>query len=238
MPELPALRQVVLLAADLQAALEEAKSLLGLRTGIRDAQSMAKLGFTHEVLAVDETFLEIVSPMASDSSAGRLLARQGEGGFMVVVQVDDVEAMVARAAAIGLKPLMHEEFEGNPLTQWHPRDLGTLAEIDQMRVGEWHFCPALSDTGCTDVVSDLMSADIAGSDPAELARRWATVLDLPLADGATTLRLGGRELRFVPETGRTGLVAMTYAASRPASGDCDAQLCGVSVAIRRPAPTG
>src|SRR6185369_13077383 len=117
METLPALRQVVLLARDLEGALQETKSFLGLRKGIRDAESMAALGFEHEVLAIDETFVEIVSPLSADSSPGWLLAKRGEGGYMVVLQVSDLDALVARAAAIGLKPVLHSEFEGNPMSQ-------------------------------------------------------------------------------------------------------------------------
>lgn len=231
MTKLPALRQVVLLAGDLTAALAKTRAYLGLNPGIRDADSMAKLGFSHEVLAIDSTFVEIVAPLSADSSPGRLLARKGESGYMVVVQVDDVEAMLARAAAIGLKPIMHELFEGNPLTQWHPRDLGTLAEIDEMRSGEWHFCPELSDTGSTEVVADIVAVEIAVPDPAGYARRWATLLDLPLADGATTMRLGGREIAFVPDDGRGGLVAVRLAGSDPAAPAREEVLCGVRFTV-------
>src|SRR5689334_7704324 len=109
---LPALRQVVLLAADLGHALAEAKSFLGLNPGIRDVAGMAKLGFEHEVLAINETFVEIVSPLSPDSSPGRLLARKGEGGYMVVLQVSDADAVARRAQALGLRPVMRELFEG------------------------------------------------------------------------------------------------------------------------------
>jgi Glyoxalase-like domain len=231
MDNLPALRQVVLLAADLPRALSSTRDFLGLNPGIRDADSMAKLGFEHEVLAIDQTFIEIVSPLSADSSSGRLLARRGEGGYMVVLQVSDVDAMVERAAGIGLKPILHEEFEGNPMTQWHPRDLGTLAELDEMRVAPWHFCPELSDTGSTAVASDIVSVDIAVPDPAGYAARWATLLGLAVDDGQTTLDLGGRTLNFVPAGDAVGLLNVRLAASDPGAVGSTATLCGVGFSL-------
>ena len=253
MGTLPALRQIVLLTGDLSAALAETKAFLGLRTGIRDEAGMAALGFEHEVLAINDTFVEIVAPLSPDSSPGRLLARRGEGGYMVVLQVADVDAMVDRASGIGLSPILREVFEGNPMTQWHPRDLGTLAEIDEMRVAEWHFGTALSDTGCTEVVEDIISAVLAVPDPVEYARRWATLLGIQLPSGraqpeplfgggehgqrstgaATRIPLGERELRFVPDDRAKGLCAVTLAASHPhpPAAPPRATICGVEFSI-------
>jgi Glyoxalase-like domain len=231
MATLPALRQVVLLAGDLSGALDRTKALLGLRSGIRDESSMAALGFEHEVLAIRDTFIEIVSPLSPDSSPGRLLARQGDSGYMVALQVADVDAVVERGSGLGIKPVMNELFEGNRITQWHPRDLGTLAEIDEMRVAEWHFCPALSDTGCTDVVADIVGADIAVPDPTEYAGRWATLLGIDLDPGATRLRLGRGELRFVPDSAGSGLRAVRLAASAPDLVGRGGTRCGVSFSI-------
>jgi hypothetical protein len=231
METLPALRQVVLLARDLEGALQETKSFLGLRKGIRDAESMAALGFEHEVLAIDETFVEIVSPLQADSSSGRLLARRGEGGYMVVLQTADADAAVGRAEALGLKPVMRELYEGNPLTQWHPRDLGTLAEIDEMRTAEWHFCPGLSDTGSTAVAADIVSVEIGVPDPADYAQRWAAVLGLPLEAGLTSLTLARGELRFVSDADGGGLRSVRLAASSPATGGREATLCGVTFEV-------
>jgi len=233
-PSLPALRQIVLLAENLTEALQDTRAFLGLRPGIRDAASMAELGFEHEVLAINETFVEIVSPLSGDSSPGRLLAKRGESGYMVVLQVADLDAVVARAAELGLKPVLHEEFEGNPMSQWHPRDLGTLAEFDQMRVAPWHFCPELSDTGSTEVVADIIAVDIAVADPAGYARRWAALLGVPLADGATRIALGPRELRFTTGPG-TGLTAVTLATSHPGIAEDQVTICGVTFSIVAPA---
>jgi Glyoxalase-like domain len=235
--ETPALRQVVLLARDLARSLDETRAFLGLRPGIRDEHGMAQLGFEHEVLAIDHTFVEVVSPLSPDSSSGRLLARRGESGYMVVLQVADLDAVLARGAGIGLTPILHEVFEGNPMTQWHPRDLGTLAEIDEMRVAEWHFCPALSDTGCTEVVADIVAVDIAVPDPAGYARRWATLLGLePDPDpAATQVRLGTGTLRFVPDHEHdgagAGLGRVVLAPGPVVTADRRATLCGVEFAI-------
>jgi hypothetical protein len=142
-----------------------------------------------------------------------------------VLQVADLDAVVERAAGIELKPILHEEFEGNPMSQWHPRDLGTLAELDEMRVAEWHFCPALSDTGSTEVASDIIAVVIAVPDPVAYLRRWAALLDIAVERGQTHLPLARGELRFVP--GDSGLRTVVLSASAPGTAGASATLSGV-----------
>ncbi len=211
----PALRQVVQLAADLPAAIATTRDFLGLHRGFSEEEGMAVLGFEHEVLAIDRTFVEIVAPLIPDSSPGRMLARQGESGYMVVVQVDDLDGVVERGRQLGISPVMRERLDGNPISQWHPRDLGTLAEIDQIDDDRgWHFCPELSDTGSTAVVSNIVGADVAVKDPAATAARWAALLGTSIPDGATTVPLAVGELRFIDMTGGgRGLASAEFARS-------------------------
>lgn len=224
-PAGPWLRQVVLLAADLDRALAETRSFLGLNPGVRDPEGMAALGYEHEVLAIDRTFVEIVRPLSADSPAGRVLARRGEAGFMVVLQVPSLAEVVDRAAALGIAPVMHTTYEGNPISQWHPRDLGTLAELDEMRTAEWHLLPELAATASTAVVDDVVAVTLAVPDPGGYARRWAALLAVPVEPGAPALDLAGRRIEFVE--GDAGLVAIRLAGAQPAC----RQLCGVQVEI-------
>lgn len=124
----PRLRQLVLLVPDLEPALAETRAAFGFGAGVREEEGMAALGFAHEVLSFADTFLEVCAPLAEDSPASRLVARRGPLGYMVVVQVDDLDAVVARAAEIDVAPLLVEPYAGTRISQWHPRDLGTLAE--------------------------------------------------------------------------------------------------------------
>jgi hypothetical protein len=219
------LRQVVLLAEMLDGALADARAFLGLKPGVRDVEGMAQLGFEHEVLAIDQTFVEIVSPLSADSSSGRLLARNGECGYMVVLQVPSLDGVVQRAAGLGLSPVMHTAFEGNPISQWHPRDLGTLAEIDEMRTAEWHFFPELAATGSTAVVNDVVAVEIAVAHPAACAARWAAVLGLDHREGSPAVELSSGRLEFVPGTG--GLRTVRLSGDVPAA----RELCGVRFEI-------
>ncbi|KAA1380098.1 VOC family protein [Aeromicrobium fastidiosum] len=229
MPALPCIRQVVLLVPDLDEAITQCRDAFGHTSGTRDPESMTELGFEHEVLSFGDTFLELCAPLTADSSHGRLVERRGAVGYMLVVQVDDQQAVVDRAAGLGIEPLFAQDFEGNRISQWHPRTLGTLAEVDQVDPPEsWHFAPRIFDAACTDVARDVVAADLASPDPEALARTWSQVLDMPLAD-PTTLPLQHTVLRFVPSDDVTGLVAFDVAAADPERVGESLRLCGVDV---------
>jgi len=215
MTGLPAIRQLVFLAHDLPSTLATARRELGLRAGVEDAEGMAALGFIHQVLTIADTFLEFSAPLGPDTMPGRLVAKRGELGYMVVIQVADIEAVRARARASGLEPVFETPYEGHTITQWHPRDFGTLVEFDQIRPPDtWHMAPRIFQTGSTEVVGDFTEVELAVSDPVASCRRWAEVLDVPAEPDRTWLELSGRTLRFVADTdGRTGLVGVTLPAT-------------------------
>ena len=228
---LPALRQLVLLAADLDTALAAAERELGLAPpGVQDAQGMAALGFVHEVRTIENTFLEFTAPLGPDTVPGRLVARRGDVGYMLVVQVADVDATVRRAAERGLRPVYTSPYEGHTITQWHPRDFGTLAEFDEIRpVDTWHMAPQVFAHRNTDVVQDVTAVEVAVADPAAIAATWAAVLGLDAASGETVLDLSGRQVRFVPvgEDGRQGLISVEVPATDRAAAGRTARISGV-----------
>jgi hypothetical protein len=206
MPAVPLIRQVVLLVPELEPALEQFRQAFGLGKGIT-SPGMAKLGFTHEVFTFGDSFLEICAPLKADSHSGRLVARKGAMGYMVVVQVDNLDNLVTRAAAQGIQPLFVQDLHGNAISQWHPKALGTLVEFDQINpVDSWHYAPQVFERKCTDVALDIVGAVLAVADPEAMASTWSTLLEAPRVD-STTLDLQRTRLRFVPMVGeRPGLV--------------------------------
>jgi hypothetical protein len=94
------LRQVALVARDLEPVVEAVRHELGLddTEPFRDP-GIAAFGLHNAVMEVGDTFLEVVSPVRPDTTAGRYLERRGgDGGYMVIFQVDDLAAARARIA--------------------------------------------------------------------------------------------------------------------------------------------
>lgn len=225
---LPRLRQIVLITGDLDSTIARARELFGFERGIRDEASMAALGFEHEVFTFDDTFLEIVAPLTAGSAHGRLVAEKGDFGYMVDVQVGDLDGLVERAGSLGFAPVLLQDFEGQQISQWHPRHVGTLAEFDQMEPpATWHFVPRIFESRSTGVARDIAGATLAVPDPESMASAWSTLVQCPIE--GTTVVLPGERLHFVPcGDGRPGLREVdVHAADAVRVGD-SVELCGVT----------
>jgi hypothetical protein len=86
------LRQVALVARDLESVVSDLCAVLGIAVAFRDP-GVAVFGLHNAVMPVGDTFLEVVSPAQAETTAGRYLERRGgDGGYMVLLQCDDLDA--------------------------------------------------------------------------------------------------------------------------------------------------
>jgi hypothetical protein len=79
------LRQVALVARELDPVVAALERTLGLAVAFRDP-GVAEFGLRNALFPVGDQFLEVVSPTQPGTTAGRLLERRGgDGGYMVIV---------------------------------------------------------------------------------------------------------------------------------------------------------
>ena len=158
-------------------------------------------------------FLEVVAPVREGSSAGRYLERrQGDGGYMVILQCDNALERRARMAEIGVRIINSLEYGDFLGTQLHPGDTGgAMLETDQTQgdqgpEGAWHPAgPDWRGAVRTERTEAMVGAELQAEDPDALAARWAEILNRPLSEGrgGTEIQLDNAVLRFVEaEDGR------------------------------------
>jgi hypothetical protein len=150
-------------------------------------------------MALGDTFVEVVSPAREDTAAGRHLDRRGDGGYMVMFQLDDLDGARERARALGIRVVWELELPDIVDVHLHPRDVGAaIVALDRCDPPEgWRWggpewegrAPAGTAPG------GLTGATLRSPDPDALAARWAQVLGAPARD--RTIALDGGELRFV-----------------------------------------
>src|SRR6185369_3078907 len=196
------LRQVALVARDLDAVVADCTAVLGLEVGFRDPD-IAMFGLRNAVMPVGDTFLEVVSPVRDDATAARFLARRGgDGGYMVIVQVDDLDVARRRLATLGVRVVFEVAFEDVATVHLHPRDVGgAILSLDVARPPEsWRWAgPTWRDSVRTDVTAALTGVELEADDPDAMSARWAAVLDAPRreeGDASYVIPFGGGVLRF------------------------------------------
>jgi len=202
------LRQIALVARDLRAAETEICRALGLEVCYRDP-GLATFGLRHGLYPIGDHILEVVVPKQPGTTAERFLDRRGEGGYMVLVQCDDVDAERERVDSAGLRIVYEATEPGIHGLHLHPKDVGgAILSIDQADPPEswvwaghdWQY------HRCEEVVHDLIGIELQGNDPAALAARWATALGRPVSgpDASPAIELDDAVIRFVEATDGRG----------------------------------
>jgi hypothetical protein len=196
------LRQIALVAKDLAAAGAEITAILGVDYAYDDP-GVAKYGLKNAVFPVGTTFLEVVSPNTPGTTAARLLEKRGgAGGYMVILQVDDLVEARARVREVGARVVDQTDKDGAAFTHIHPKDVGgAILSLDHMNPKErWEWGgPHWTDHVRTDVSVAIVGAELQAEDPRGMAARWAAVLGRPADQlgGGWRINLDEGEIRFI-----------------------------------------
>lgn len=280
------LRQICLLAHDLEWTSGVLSTAFDAPVVFRDPRMAAGGNLTNTHIRLGDSFLETVCPTdrawARSTTQTRLLERNGDCGYMAIVQVPDMavasKSMAVQGSGLGIVSGDWNVCPGLPGSglagvesgryqlgaslpkvpgtvsgvnvQFHPRDFGTLAEIQENWPGQADFprnkgtyYPA-GNTWQKDVdarphggvTTGFAAVEIAPryDDPEEACLRWMNGLgagcSIDPAEPAT-LRLSDHQImRFVePTNGRTGVVGVDLWKAPSAGRKFDAiDICGVT----------
>lgn len=218
------LRQVALVARDLDPVVAALCGVLGIEVAFRDP-GVGVFRLRNAVMPLGDSFLEVISPLHADASAQRYLERRGgDAGYMVMLETRGLDAARERAAELGVREAWKIELPDIRAVHLHPRDLGAaLLSLDQPEPpGAWRWAgPAWRDHVRTERTGLLRAAEIGCRDPRSVGQRWSRLLGRPLeagaADGFAIALEAGTALRFVPveDERAEGVCAVDVDAPRP-----------------------
>ena len=97
------IRQVALATRELEPVVEDLCTVLGVEVAYSDP-AIKVFGLRNVVMPIGDTFLEVLTPVEPDTAAGRFLDRRGgDGGYMVILQTDDLDAERKRMTELGVR---------------------------------------------------------------------------------------------------------------------------------------
>jgi hypothetical protein len=233
------LRQIALVAHDLDAVVGELHDVFGLEVAFRDP-AVGSFGLVNAVLPCGNQFIEVVSPTRDGTAGGRQLERLGgDGGYMVICHTDDHDAVTERVAAHGVRTvidMVDEHMGGYHIMQLHPADTGgSFLEIDFQPGGEditgpWGPAgPDWQSAKRTEIVSGISAVVVASRDPGATAARWSAITGCDLDDGV--LALDNATVTFV-DGPVEALVAAALVASDPGRAGERHVVAGVEFTLR------
>jgi hypothetical protein len=198
------LRQICVVAPHLEPSVSTICTVLGTMVSYVDP-NVEKYGLVNALMPFGNSFLEVVAPTEDGTAAGRYLDRRaGEGGYMVILDCDDIEPWLAHLPAVGVRIANDLDYPGEYRgLQLHPRDTGgALLEINHSHGGAWDgpYHPAGPRWKGAADDDRIVAAELQSGDPAHLAARWSEILRRPVreAAGVPTIDLDLGVLRFVP----------------------------------------
>jgi hypothetical protein len=230
------LRQVALVAHDLEAVVRDLGDAFGLEVAFRDP-AVTSFGLHNAVLPVGNQFIEVVSPTREGTAGGRQLERLGgDGGYMVICHTDDHPSVRQRVDDLGVRTVVDTDDHGYRIMQLHPSDTGgSFLEIDFQPGGEdpnGPWMPAGKDwqrARQTHVVDGIAAVEVQCKDPDATAARWSRITGHD-AD-ARVLRLDNATVTF-GEGPVDSLVGVALSATDPSRIGEQRVICGVRFDLR------
>ena len=184
------LRQICLVARDLARVIADMQAIFGVNLAYQDA-NVRRYGLENALFPFGLAFVEVVSPIETDTAAGRFLERSGGiGGYMAIFNCSDPERRGRHANAIGLRTAHTIDQDGFHAVQLHPRDCrAAMIEFDRTEGeedlrGPYHPAgPSWLAAVRTDITRRLAEIVIESPNPTDIGRHWARVLEKPFAAG-------------------------------------------------------
>ena len=176
------IRQLVLVAEDRDKVVNDLCNLFKIEVAFYDP-GVIHFGLENAVLPVGDTFLEVVSPVQENTTAGRYLDRRnGDGGYMVIIQIEDLVKEKGRVESEGIQIVWNaDRTEKGIVAQGihlHPKQLGTILSLDKMDPpSSWLWASTnWEEKVNTEVSSGLNGVHLQSKDPEALMRKWEKAL--------------------------------------------------------------
>jgi hypothetical protein len=182
------LRQVALVATDLDPVVKALETELGVRSPYHDA-GVSEFGLHNAVFSLGDSFLEVVSPLRAGTTAGRYLEKHGgDGGYMAIFQVPDIAEARSRVRDLGVRIVWTADLPDMAGTHLHPKDVpGAIVSLDWATpAAAWRWGgPEWTGRAPEHGAGRILGLAVAAVEPIAVARRWASVLgiDAGIVDG-------------------------------------------------------
>lgn len=211
------LRQVALAAQHLEPARSQLFELLGVSADFADP-GVGEFGLVNSVMAIGNSFLEIVAPDQPDTAAGRLLARRGDTcGYMVLMQVEDFAEFDAHLDAHHVRKVWQVNRRDVSACHVHPKDIGgAIVSFDEMRPREdWVWGGPNWTEQRAQHATRILGCTLCSPNHEGLAVRWSEVMDTPLIAAGSNRCMefaDGTFIEFIAGDDYEGICSITFGA--------------------------
>ena len=201
------LRQLVIATREIGPLADSICDLFELRRTFSDPELIV-FGLENVLIPLGDTFLELVTPVKENTAAERFLnKRDGDGGYMVIVDSLDLDKERKRLETVELDIVWHENrktdgIHGQSL-HLHPKQVGgAILSIDNMKpASSWLWAGREWEKDINkSLVSHFSGVNICSPDPDNLLSNWERALGRKRSADGTSIDLSGTSINFVMNT--------------------------------------
>ena len=175
------LRQLVIVSNLRDPIVDNLCNLFDIKVSFNDP-GVAHFGLENAVLPVGSDFLEVVSPVKDNTTAGRYLERRdGDGGYMVIIQVDDFSEVLSSVKENNVTIVWESEHPEARAIHLHPKEMGgAILSLDWMDPKEsWKWAgPNWNQFVNKTAVNGFRGVEIQSDDPKHMKDTWQSVLNI------------------------------------------------------------
>ena len=201
------LRQLVIATNKIEVLADNICDLFELKRTYSDPELIV-FGLENILIPLGDTFIELVTPIKENTSAERFLKkRDGDGGYMVIVDTEDLSEEKKRLEKEKLDIVWHENRKFNDIhgqsLHLHPKQVGgAILSIDNMKpASSWLWAGTDWEKDINkSMVSHLSGVNICTPNPNNLLSNWERALGRKRSVDGSSIDLSGSSINFVINT--------------------------------------
>ena len=173
------IRQIVMVSSLRDPIVSDLNKLFGLEVAFNDP-GVGHFGLENAVMPLGTDFLEVVSPIEENTTAGRYLQKRGgDGGYMVIIQVDDFDKTKSLVHDNEIEIVWDTDLPEAKAIHLHPKQMGgAIVSLDWMNPKEsWKWAGPEWNKYITDDIKGIDGVEIQANNPEEMFNRWKDILD-------------------------------------------------------------
>ena len=199
------IRQIVMVSSLRDPIVSDLNKLFGLEVAFNDP-GVGHFGLENAVMPLGTDFLEVVSPIEENTTAGRYLdKRGGDGGYMVIIQVDDFDRSKSLVNDYKIGIVWDTDLPEAKAIHLHPKQMGgAIVSLDWMNPKEsWKWAGPEWNNHITDDIKGIDGIEIQASNPEEMFNRWKDILDISnINESEKKIYLDNTWIGFIDEDDR------------------------------------
>jgi hypothetical protein len=200
------IRQIVMVSGLRDPIVNNLCELFNFEVAFNDP-GVAHFGLENAVIPIGTDFLEVVSPVEENTTAGRYLnKRGGDGGYMIIIQVDKFEDSQKLVNEYNIKTVWETDLPKAKAMHLHPKQMGgAILSLDWMEPKEsWKWAGPNWEENISGPIKGIDGVEIQSDDPELMLNTWLRVLGGVERDHENKILLDNTWIKFSQATDGRG----------------------------------